>query len=98
MLEKTYAEVNRLASTMVNWFSPYDYTPYLDEGGNPLAATSISGLADELSDSGSSHTSPRSKQADATSTDAQTELDVATAQADLTPPTTSSAPPAAPTS
>src|ERR1041385_9262883 len=26
VLEKTYTEVNRLASTMVNWFSPYDYT------------------------------------------------------------------------
>src|SRR3954462_1284215 len=41
MLEKTYTEVNRLASTMVNWFSPYDYTPYLDDEGNPLAPTSI---------------------------------------------------------
>src|SRR3954462_13126097 len=45
MLEKTYTEVNRLASTMVSWFSPYDYTPYLDEEGNPLAPTSIAGLA-----------------------------------------------------
>ena len=33
LLEKTYTEVNRLASAMVNWFSPYEYTPYLDEGG-----------------------------------------------------------------
>src|ERR1041385_7188512 len=39
LLEKTYTEVNRLACTMVNWFSPYDYTPYLDEGGNPLAVS-----------------------------------------------------------
>src|SRR3954463_2800627 len=28
LLEKTYTKVNRLASNMVNWFSPYDYTPY----------------------------------------------------------------------
>src|SRR3954468_11024289 len=70
LFERTYAEVNRLASTMVNWFSPYDYTPYLDEEGNPLAPTSLSGLGDELSDSDSSHASPRSKQAGATSTDA----------------------------
>src|SRR3954466_4293305 len=47
LFERTYAEVNRLASTMVNWFSPYDYTPYLDEEGNPLAPTSIDGLADD---------------------------------------------------
>ena len=46
LLEKTYAEVNRLACTMVNWFSVYTYTPYLDEDGNPLAATSMAGLAD----------------------------------------------------
>jgi len=98
LLEKTYTEVNRLASTMVNWFSPYDYTPYLDEGGNPLAATSISGLAEELSDSGSSHTSPRSKRTGATSSDAQSEPDAATAQADATAPTASSAPSTAPTS
>src|SRR4051812_32259601 len=75
LLEKTYTEVNRLASTMVNWFSPYDYTPYLDEGGNPLAAPSISGLPEELSDSGSSHTSPRSKRTGATSSDARSEPD-----------------------
>src|ERR1041385_8628042 len=73
LLEKTYTEVNRLASTMMNWFSPYDYTPYLDEGGNPLAATSISGLAEELSDSGSSQTSPRSKQAGAAASEAQSD-------------------------
>src|SRR4051812_16080088 len=47
LLEKTYTEVNRLASTMVNWFSPYEYTPYLDAGGNPLAAPTISGLTEE---------------------------------------------------
>ena len=36
LLERTYAEVNRLASTMVDWFSVYTYTPYLDDEGNPL--------------------------------------------------------------
>src|SRR3954471_17524009 len=45
MLEKTYAEVNRLAATMANWFSPYDYTPLLDDEGKPLAPTSIANLA-----------------------------------------------------
>src|SRR3954462_9961886 len=66
LVEKTYTEVNRLASSMVNWFSPYDYSPYLDEGGNPLAAPTISDLAEELSDSQSSQTSPRPKRAGAT--------------------------------
>jgi hypothetical protein len=46
LLERTYAEVNRLACTMVSWFSVYNYTPYLDEDGNPLPATSMAGLAD----------------------------------------------------
>jgi len=46
LLEKTYTEVNRLACTMVDWFSVYTYTPYLDEDGNPLPATSMAGLAD----------------------------------------------------
>src|SRR4051812_23584477 len=32
---------------MINCFSPYDYTPYLDNEGNPLATTSIAGLADD---------------------------------------------------
>ena len=47
LFERTYAEVNRLASTMVSWFSPYTYTPYLEEGGTPLVPTSIAGLADD---------------------------------------------------
>src|ERR1043165_6901203 len=91
-------EVNRLASTMVSWLSVYAYTPYLDDNGNPLAATSMAGLADDSTysslqpygtptpqparsssgyasrraeppDSGSSHTSPRSRQ-DGTSSSA----------------------------
>ena len=45
MLEKTYTEINRLATTMVSWYSPYDYTPILDDDGNPLAPTSIAALA-----------------------------------------------------
>src|SRR4051812_3096072 len=32
---------------MANWFSPYDYTSYLDDEGRPLAPTSIAGLADD---------------------------------------------------
>jgi hypothetical protein len=124
LLERTYAEVNRLASTMINWFSPYNYTPYLDGEGNPLAATSMASLADDslyssirpyddpapqptrssssyryrnsdLSDSGSSHTSPRSKQARTASTAGQTGPSASTAQA---APTATSTPPAAPTS
>src|ERR1041385_2865859 len=73
LLEKTYAEVNRLASAMVNWFSPYDYTPYLDDGGNPLPASTISGLAEEPSDSDSSQTSPKTKQAEAAGSKAQSD-------------------------
>src|SRR3954463_15904108 len=139
LFERTYAEVNRLASTMVNWFSPYDYTPYLDEEGNLLAPTSIASLADdslhsslhpyeapsaqptrssssyryrnsELSDSGSSHTSPRAQHTEADSarmresTEVQKETEAMDAQADPTAPATSmtptatSTPPAAPTS
>src|SRR3954471_5008128 len=108
LLERTYAEVNRLASSMVNWFSVYTYTPFLDDEGNPLAATSMAGLADDstyssirpydnpapqptrsssgyhyrnsdLSDSGSSHTSPRSKQGGTSLTAGQTEPSAAVA-------------------
>jgi len=32
---------------MANWFSLYDYTPYLDDQGNPLAPSSIAALADD---------------------------------------------------
>ena len=46
LLEETYTEVHRLACTMVDWFSVYTYTPYLDEDGNPLPATSMASLAD----------------------------------------------------
>jgi hypothetical protein len=86
LLEKTYAEVNRLASAMVNWFSPYNYTPYLDDGGNPLPASTISGLAEEPSDSDSSQTSPKTKQADAAGSEAQS---------DPSAPSSSSVPPTA---
>src|SRR3954462_5323273 len=89
LLEKSYAEVNRLASSMLNWFSPYEYTPYLDEGGNPLAAPTILDLVEEHSDSESSQTSLRSKQGRATSTDAQSEPEADAARDD---PTSSSAP------
>src|SRR3954471_3308281 len=47
LLERTYIEVNRLASTMVGWFSPYDYTPFLDDEGNPMAPNSMACLADD---------------------------------------------------
>src|SRR4051812_2057276 len=124
---------------MVSWFSPYDYTPYLDVEGNPLAPNSMACLADdnlhsiirpydapsaqptrssssyryhdsELSDSGSSHTSPRAKHTEDNSartresTEVRKETEVADAQADPTDPATSAAPtatstpPAAPTS
>src|SRR3954466_13009956 len=116
LFERTYIEVNRLATTMGNWFSPYGYTPYLDEEGNPLAPTSIAALADdslnsslrpydaptpqptrsssgywyrdsELSDSGSSHTSPRARHTEADSartgesTEVQKETETTDAQA-----------------
>src|SRR3954468_13406713 len=96
LLQRTYMEVNRLASTMAGWFSPYDYTPFLDDEGNPLPPSSMAFLADDslhsslrpydapssqparsssdcryndsdLSDSGSSHTSPRAKHTEADS-------------------------------
>jgi hypothetical protein len=86
LLEKTYAEVNRLASTMANWFSPYDYTPYLDDGGNPLPVSTISALAEEPSDSDSSQTSPKTKRADAAGSEAQS---------DPSAPSSSSVPPTA---
>src|SRR3954470_9894623 len=46
-LEKTYAEVNRVAAMMADWFSHTEYTPYLDSDGNPLPPVSIAGLADD---------------------------------------------------
>ena len=46
LFERTYVEVNHLATTMVNLFLAYTYTPYLDEDGNPLPATSMAGLDD----------------------------------------------------
>ena len=90
MLQKAYADVHRLACTMVDWFSVYQYTPYLDDDGRLLAASSMAALAadsssirpyetaapqparsssgymhhdSDLSDSGSSHRSPKSKRA-----------------------------------
>src|SRR4051812_45093153 len=47
LLERTYVEVSWPATTMVDWFSPYDYTPYIYSDGNPRAPTSIAGLADD---------------------------------------------------
>src|SRR4051812_22621571 len=47
LLQRTYMEVNRLASTMAGWFSPYDYTPFLDDEGNPLSSSSMAFLADD---------------------------------------------------
>src|SRR3954465_8406586 len=73
LLEKSYAEVHRLACVMLEWFCAYDYTPYLDDGGNPLAAPAFLEMAEVHSDSESSQTSPRSKQGRSKSTDAQSE-------------------------
>jgi hypothetical protein len=73
LLEKSYVEVNRLASTMLGWFNAYEYTPYVDDEGHPLAAPTFLEMAEVHSDSESSQTSPRSKQGRATSTDAQSE-------------------------
>jgi len=85
---------------MVDWFSVYQYTPYLDDAGRPLAASSMATLAadsssirpyetaapqptrsssgyqyrdSDLSDSGSSHRSSRSKQDPPTATDEPTD-------------------------
>src|SRR3954468_4636701 len=81
---------------LVGWFSPYNYTPFLDNEGNPLPLSSMAFLADDnlhsslrpydapssqptrsssgyryndsdISDSGSSHTSPRAKHTEADS-------------------------------
>ena len=137
MLEKNYAEINRLAITMVSWYSPYEYTPILDDDGNMLAPTSIAALASSSlnssicpydgvapqptrsssgyrhrdsgsSDGSSSHTSSRSRHAEADSartgdsSDVLKERETAETQADppitSAAPTTTSTPPTAPTS
>jgi len=118
MLQKAYADVHRLACTMVDWFSVYQYTPYLDDDGRPLAASSMAALAadsssirpyetaapqparsssgymhhdSDLSDSGSSHRSPKSKRARGSTSAGQ---DLPTAGDE---PAAASAPPPAPT-